>query len=155
MAELKDQIRDDLKIAMKAREKQVTTVLRSVLSAIGTEEVAGLEPRELTADEELRIVRSEVKKRREAAEGFTAGGRSDSAESELTEAEILARYLPAALSDEELTAIVDAEVAAAQAELGEKPGRQQMGQIIKAVNARAEGRAEGKTVAAKVRAALA
>ncbi|TDT29917.1 GatB/YqeY domain-containing protein [Naumannella halotolerans] len=154
MAELKDQIRDDLKTAMKARDKQVTTVLRSVLATIGTEEVSGDAPRELTGDEELAIIRSEVKKRREAAEGFTAGGRTESAESELAEAKILGRYLPAALSEDELDALVAAEVSAAAAELGEQPGMKQMGQIVRAVNEKAHGRAEGKVVAAKVRAAL-
>lgn len=154
MAELKDQIRADMTAAMKQQDKQVTTVLRSVLAALGTEEVSGDQAHELSPDQEQAIVARELRKRREAAEGFTAGGRPEQAEAELAEAELLSAYLPDPLSADELTALVDAEVAAAAAQLGEQPTMKQMGQVIKAVNAKAQGRAEGAEVAAKVRAAL-
>lgn len=70
MAELKDQIRADMTAAMKARDKRLTTVLRSVLSAITAEEVSGQSARELSVEEELKVVNREVRKRREAAEGL-------------------------------------------------------------------------------------
>ncbi|MGY4718696.1 GatB/YqeY domain-containing protein [Naumannella huperziae] len=154
MAELKDRIRADLTAAMKQRDKQMTTVLRSVLTAIGTEEVSGEAAHELTAEAELAIVNREVRKRKEAAEGFASGGREEQAAAELAEAELLSAYLPAPLTDDELAALVEAEIAAVTEQLGERPTMKQMGQVIKGVNAKAQGRADGSAVAARVRAAL-
>ncbi|MHB1009358.1 MAG: GatB/YqeY domain-containing protein [Propionibacteriaceae bacterium] len=151
MAALKDQLRTDLTTAMKARDTFRTGVLRMVLSAIQTEEVAGTSARELTEDEERAVVGREVRKRKESAELYEAGNRPELAEKELLEAELLGTYLPAALTEDELDAMVAEEVAA----LGEGASMKQMGAVIKAVNARAKGRAEGGVIAAKVRAALA
>lgn len=151
MAALKDTLRADLTTSMKARDTFRTGVLRMVLSAIQTEEVAGTSARELSAEEELAIVGREVRKRKESAELYTQGNRPELAAKELEEVELLSTYLPAGLSEAELDAIVAEEVAAA----GEGVSMKQMGQIIKAVNARAKGRAEGGVIAAKVKAALA
>ncbi len=151
MAALKDTLRADLTTSMKARDTFRTGVLRMVLSAIQTEEVAGTSARELTGEEELAIVGREVRKRKESAELYTQGNRPELAAKELEEVELLSTYLPAGLSEAELDAIVAEEVAAA----GEGVSMKQMGQIIKAVNARAKGRAEGGVIAAKVKAALA
>lgn len=151
MAALKDTLRSDLTTSMKARDTFRTGVLRMVLSAIQTEEVAGTSARELSAEEELAIVGREVRKRKESAELYTQGNRPELAAKELEEVELLSTYLPAGLSEAELDAIVAEEVAAA----GEGVSMKQMGQIIKAVNARAKGRAEGGVIAAKVKAALA
>ena len=103
----------------------------------------------------LKVLTREAARRKDSAEAYTAGNRPELAAKELAEAEILQAYLPAALTEAELDALVAEEVAAAAAALGAEPTMKQMGQIIKAVNARAAGRAEGATVAAKVRAALA
>ncbi len=151
MAALKDTLRADLTTSRKARDTFRTGVLRMVLSAIQTEEVAGTSARELTGEEELAIVGREVRKRKESAELYTQGNRPELAAKELEEVELLSTYLPAGLSEAELDAIVAEEVAAA----GEGVSMKQMGQIIKAVNARAKGRAEGGVIAAKVKAALA
>jgi len=92
-----------------------------------------------------------VRKRKESAELYTTGNRPELAEKELAEVELLSAYLPTALTEAEVDAIVAEEVAA----LGEGASMKQMGQVIKAVHARAKGRAEGAVVAAKVKAALA
>ncbi|MGV8849488.1 MAG: GatB/YqeY domain-containing protein [Propionibacteriaceae bacterium] len=151
MAALKDTLRSDLTTSMKARDTFRTSVLRMVLAAIQTEEVAGTSARELSGEEELAIVGREVRKRKESAELYTQGNRPELAAKELDEVELLSTYLPAGLSEAELDAIVAEEVAAA----GEGVSMKQMGQVIKAVNARAKGRAEGGVIAAKVKAALA
>lgn len=150
MGALKDQLQADLTAAMKAQDELTRATLRMVLTAIGNEEVAGAAARELSDDEELKVVAREAKKRREAAEAFTQGGASDRAERELAEEKVIAAYLPAQLSDEELAALV----AEALAETGAS-GPQAMGQVMKVVNPKVAGRAEGGRVAAAVKAALA
>ena len=147
---LKDTLQTDLHTAMKARDELRTATLRMVLTAIGNEEVAGKAARSLSADEELKVVAREAKKRREAAEAFRGGGATDRAEREVAEEGVLADYLPQQLSDEELTALV----AAAVQESGAS-GPQAMGAVMKVVNPKVAGRAEGGRVAAAVRAALA
>lgn len=155
MAELKDTLRADLTTAMKARDKATTTVLRSALAAIGVAEVAGESAAELTADQEQAIVTKEVRKRKESAEAYTEAGRTEQAETELAEAEVLQRYLPKQLDDADLDALVAEEIAAVESQTGEKPTMRQMGQVMKGVNAKVAGRADGSAVAAKVKAALA
>jgi uncharacterized protein YqeY len=150
MGALKDQLQSDLTAAMKAQDELVRATLRMVLTAIGNEEVAGASARELTADEELKVVAREAKKRREAAEAYRSGGADVRAQRELDEEQVITRYLPAQLPDEELKALV----AAAIAETGAS-GPQAMGQVMKAVNPKVAGRAEGGRVAAAVKAALA
>ena len=150
MGELKDRLKDDLTASMKARDELRTATLRMVLTAIGNEQVAGKAARELSTDEELRVLAREAKKRREAAEAFRSGGADERAARELAEEEVLGAYLPAQLSDEELSGVV----AAAVAESGAS-GPQAMGAVMKLVGPRVAGRAEGGRVAAAVRAALA
>ncbi len=149
MGQLKDRLQSDLTAAMKAQDELTRATLRMVLSAITNEEVAGASARQLTDDEELKVVAREAKKRREAAEAFRSGGADDRADRELAEEGVVNAYLPQQLSDEELTALV----AAAVAETGAS-GPQGMGQVMKAVGPTVAGRAEGGRVAAAVRAAL-
>jgi uncharacterized protein YqeY len=155
MSEFSDRLQADLVAAMKAHDELTKSTLRMAVAAIKNEQVAGKEARELSDAEVLGVLNREVAKRRDSAEAYTAGNRPELAEKELAEIEVLQRYLPAALTDAELDAIVTEEVAAAAAQLGSAPTMRQMGLVIKAVNARAAGRAEGATVAAKVKAALA
>lgn len=155
MSELKNRIQADMNAARKAQEALTVSTLGMAISAIQNEQVAGKEARELSDAEVIAVLNREVAKRRDSAEAYTAGKRPELAAKELAEVEVLQRYLPAALTDAELDAIVAEEVAAAAAQLGEAPTMRQMGLVIKAVNSRAAGRAEGATVAAKVRAALA
>ena len=150
MGELKDRLQQDLTTSMKARDELRTATLRMVLTAIGMEEVAGKAARTLTADEELKVLGREAKKRREAAEAFRAGGAQDRAQRELDEEQVLTTYLPAQLSDEELASLVAEAVRDSGAS-----GPQAMGTVMKAVGPKVAGQAEGGRVAAAVRAALA
>lgn len=154
MAELKSRLRADMKDAMRAKEAERLSVIRMALAAISTEEVAGSDARELTDAEEAQILNREVRKRKESAEAYEAGGRPELAEKELAEVEVLAAYLPQPLTEDEIQALVDAAVGDWTHANGEAPTMKQMGQLVKAVNEQAAGRAEGKTVAAKVKAAL-
>ena len=155
MSELSDRLQTDLVTAMKAHDPVTLSTLRMTIAAIQNEQVAGKEARVLTQAEVITVLNREVAKRRDSAEAYTAGNRPELAAKELVEVEVLQRYLPTALTDSELDAIVAEEVAAAAAGIGAAPTMKQMGLVIKAVNARAAGRAEGAKVAAKVRAALA
>lgn len=150
MSDLKDRLQNDLTAAMKARDELRTATLRMALTAVKNEEVAGGEARELDDDAVLKVLAREGKKRREAAEAYTNAGRQELAEREVAEGRVIEEYLPAQLSDEELTALV----AAAIAETG-ATSPQQMGAVMKAVTPKVAGRAEGGRVAAAVKAALA
>jgi hypothetical protein len=154
MAELKAQLRADMTAAMKTRESVKLGTLRMALAAINTEEVSGKSARELSDDEVRKVLAREVRKRKEAAEAFGGAGRPEQAASELAEADVLSEYLPSQLSDDELTAAVDAAVAEVAEQLGDQPGVRAMGQVMKAVNAKVAGRADGGRVAALVKARL-
>lgn len=154
MAELKARLQADLAAAMKDRATVTVAALRMALTGITNEEVAGTSARELSDDEVLRVLTREVKKRKEAAEAFTTGGRQERADNERAEAEVLTGYLPKQLDDAEIDGLVAEAVDELTAQLGEAPGMRQMGQVMKAANAKVAGRAEGGRVAAAVRAKL-
>lgn len=147
---LEERIRTDLTAAMRERDKGRTSALRMLIAALGEEKVAGDAARELSDDDVEAIVARLAKQRSEAAEAYAAAGRNEQAAAELAEREVLAAYLPEQLGDAELAALV-AEVLTAEG-LGEPS---QMGQAMKAVQPKVAGRAEGKAVAAAVRAHLA
>ncbi len=149
MAELKQRLRADLNVAMRARDQVRLRTLRMALTSITNEEVAGASARELTDDEVIKVLTREARKRREAAEAFSAAGRSDQAAAERAEGEVLAGYLPAQLSDEELSALVDGAIAEAGAS-----SMAGMGPVMKLVTPRVAGRADGGRVAAEVRRRL-
>jgi uncharacterized protein YqeY len=147
---LKEKLRTDMTAAMKARDELRTATLRMVLTAVTNEEVAGKAARELSDDEVLKVVAREAKKRREAAEAFDSAGRAELADRERAEGEVLNEYLPAQLSDEELEALVRDAIAETGA-----AGPQAMGQVMKVVQPKVAGRAEGGRIAAEVRRQLA
>jgi uncharacterized protein YqeY len=149
MGTLKDSLTADLRAAMKARDELTTSTLRMALAAVRTAEVAGAAARELTDDEVLGVLTKEAKKRREAATAFADAGRAEQAGKERAEGEVLERYLPAQLPDDELTALVAGALSA-----GGFTGRAQMGPAMKAAQAAVAGRAEGARVAAEVRRQL-
>ncbi|MER5792232.1 GatB/YqeY domain-containing protein [Streptomyces sp. NPDC001980] len=149
---LKSKLQDDLNAAIKGRDELRSATLRMTLAAITNEEVAGKEKRELSDDEVLKVIAKEAKKRREAAEAFTQGGRAESAEREKAEGEVLAGYLPKQLSDAELEGIVAAAVEEAKAAGAEGP--RAMGAVMKIVNPKVAGLAEGGRVAASVKKRL-
>jgi uncharacterized protein len=152
---LKEQLRSDLTAAMKSRDELVKATLRMTLTAIGNAEVAGEQARQLDDAEVLAILTKEAKKRAESAEAFAAAGREELAAQERAEGEVLARYLPSQLSDDELDELARAAVEQTAAELGERPGPRQMGQVMKKAAAAVAGRADGRRVAAAVKALLA
>src|SRR6202040_236391 len=115
VAELKERLRADLNAAMRARDQVRMRTIRMALTSITNEEVAGASARDLTDDEVVRVLTREARKRKEAAEAFSAAGRSDQAATERAEGDVLAGYLPAQLSDDELAALVDEAIAEAGA----------------------------------------
>ena len=148
MSALKDQIRADLKEAMKAKEKERTGTIRMLLAAIQTAETEGSK-HEVDDAEIQKIIAREIKKRRESAEIYTSNGREDLAETELAEANVLEAYQPKQLTDEELASLIDDTVAETGA-----TSMAQMGQVMKAATAKAEGRADGKRISEAVKARL-
>ncbi|MEW2293635.1 GatB/YqeY domain-containing protein [Streptomyces sp. NPDC006743] len=153
MTTLKSKLHEDLNASIKERDELRSSTLRLTLAAITKEEVAGTEKRELSDDEVLKVIAKEAKKRREAAEAFAQGGRTESAERERAEGEVLAAYLPKQLSDDELNAIVAQAVEEARASGAEGP--RAMGAVMKIVNPKVAGQAEGGRVAAVVKKLLA
>jgi uncharacterized protein YqeY len=149
MSTLKTRLETDLRDAMKSRDELVTSTLRMAIAAVRNAEVAGKEARELTDDEVLGVLTKEAKKRREAATAFRDAGRTESADKELAEEEILIGYLPKQLTDEEIAGIVAEALAA-----GGFTAMAQMGPAMKAAQAAVAGRAEGGRVAAEVRKQL-
>lgn len=157
MSELKSRIRDDLKTAMKAKEKQRTGTIRMLLAAIQAEETTGAK-HEATDEDVLKVIAREIKKRRESAEIYTANNRPELAETELAEVTVLEDYQPAQLDDAAVSALVDDAVASVAAEQGvevAEVGMKQMGQVMRAATAAAAGQADGKRLSAAVRAKLA
>jgi Uncharacterized conserved protein len=150
MPELKARLQADLNAAMKARDELTTATLRMALTAVTNEEVAGKAARELSDDEVLRVLTREAKKRREAAEAFDGAGRAGLADRERAEGTVLDRYLPAQLDDAELGTLV----AAAIAEAGASSPRD-MGAVMKIVQPKVAGRADGKRISDEVRRQLA
>ncbi|MCW3048129.1 MAG: hypothetical protein JWO74_2413 [Solirubrobacterales bacterium] len=137
-----DRVKQDLTTAMKAGEKERVAALRLVLSELQKAAKEG------DADE-LAVLRRERKRRLESASAFRDAGRAELATGEEAEAELIAGYLPAELSDDELQAIV----AAAIAETGAASPKD-MGQVMKAAMPKIAGRADGKRVSALVQGEL-
>jgi uncharacterized protein YqeY len=141
-----EQIRAALTEAMKRRDAVATAALRSVLAAISHAETAGKQKKTLSGEDILAVIGREVKRREEAMEAFAAAGRTDRAETESAERDVLAAFLPARLSIEEVEAIVDEVIAG---------GASAMGPAMKQVMERVKGRADGKVVSELVRSRLA
>jgi len=152
MSSVKDQLQSDLTAAMKARDELATSTLRMLRAAVLNAEVAGDEAIQLTDEQTIAVLQSEAKKRAESAQVYADAGRTESAAKERAELEIIERYLPAAMSDDELIAIVDEEIAAAAASGAEGP--KAMGVVIKAVRGRAGASADGGRIAALVKSKL-
>jgi len=152
-SQLLEQLRTDLNTAMKDRDQLKTSTIRMVLSAVQVASVAGDEAAELTDAEVTAVLRSEAKRRNEAAELYENAGRAEQAASERNELAVIEAYLPAAMDDATLQGIVDEEVAVAR-EAGVE-GPKAMGQVIKAVKDRVGDGADGGRIAGVVKASLA
>lgn len=137
---------------MKAGNDIAKSTIRMTLSAITNAEVAGDEAIELSDDQVIKVLQSEVKKRQESAEVYEQAGRVEAAIKERAEAEVLSVYLPAAMSDEELTTVVQQEVERAATQ--GSPGIKAMGAVVKAVRERVGSGADGSKIAELVKAAL-
>jgi uncharacterized protein YqeY len=149
MASLKSRLQQDLTAAMKSRDELTTATLRMALTAVSTEEVSGRTARELSDDEVLRVLVREAKKRREAAEAFAGAGRPELADRERAEGTVLDRYLPAQLSDAELAELVRAAITEAGA-----TGPAQLGAVMRLIQPRVAGRADGRRVSEEARRQL-
>ena len=149
---VKDRLQQDLTAAMKARDDVAVSTIRMVRAAIMNAEVAGDEAVELTDDQAVAVLRSEAKKRAESAAIYDDNGRAEAAAKERAELDVIERYLPAAMDDDQLAAIVDEEVAATAA--GGAEGGKAMGAVIKAVRERAGASADGGRIAALVKSKL-
>ena len=149
MPPLKARLRSDLNQAMKSRDELRTATLRMTLAAITTEEVAGAAARKLSDDEVQRVITRETRKRREAADAFDQGGRPELADRERAEGAVLEGYLPKQLGDAELADLVRAAVI----EAGASEPRE-LGAVMKLVQPRVAGRADGRRVSDEVRRQL-
>ncbi len=147
---IKQQIEDDLKVAMLAGDKTLVQTLRGLKSALLYVEVAeGKREQGLTDDEAIKVLSKEAKKRTESADMYAQGGDEARQQAELSEKQIIERYLPKQLSESEIASIVAEE----HEKLGVS-GPQAMGQLIGAVKARTAGSADGATIARLVKERL-
>lgn len=145
-----DTLTSDLTTAMKARETDRVGILRQAIGAVRAEAKAGPVEKDLTEDDVLKVLAREVKKRRESAQIYADAGAAERSATETAEADLIETYLPARLSAEEVSALVDAVVA----DLGATSIRD-MGAVMKEAGARAAGTADGKLLSTLVRARLA
>ncbi len=142
-------IRTDLTAAMKAKDALVLRTLRSIIAAVQEAETSGRSAVTLDDAGVTKVIAAQLKRRHEAAEAFDQGNRPEKAADERAEAEILERYLPAGLGDDELVALVESTLA----ERG-FTSKADMGAAMKAVNAVVAGRADGRAVADLVKSRL-
>ncbi|MBX5484706.1 MAG: GatB/YqeY domain-containing protein [Myxococcaceae bacterium] len=149
MATLREQLDIDLKEAMKAKDEAVTATLRMLKSAVKYKEVEPGAKGPLDDAAVVQVISSLIKQRRDSIEQYTRGGRPELAAKEQQEIDILQRYLPKQLSPEELAE----EVKKAIAESG-ATAPNQMGQVMKILMPRVQGKAEGKAVSEEVRKQL-
>jgi hypothetical protein len=150
MAELKERLRADLTAAMKGRDELRSSTLRMALTAVTNAEVAGKEARQLSDEQVVDVLATEAKKRREAAAAYDKAKRADLADKERNEARILADYLPAPLSSDEIAELVKDTIE----RLGVAGDAKAMGAVMGALQAATRGRADGGLVAAEVRRQL-
>ena len=144
-----ERVKSDLTAAMRAGDRSRIDALRLVLSALQRTEKAVPAGEFSDADAEA-VLRRERKQRLEAAESYRAAGREDRAAAELADVPVIDAYLPAALSEDELAALVDTAIQETGAE-----SMRDMGRVMGLVTARGEGRVDGAAAAALVRARLA
>lgn len=134
---------------MRSGDKVALGTIRMVLTAITNEEVAGKEARTLSEDEIITVLSREGKKRREAAEEFAKAGREDKAAEERAEGEVIAKYLPAQLSEDDIKKMISAAITSTGA-----AGPADMGKVMGAIKPQIAGKADGSIVSSLVKAAL-
>ena len=144
---LKERVQEDMKAAMKARDTARLSAIRLLMAAVKQKEVD--ERIELDDTQVLAVLDKMLKQRRESIAQFESAGRTDLAEKEAAEAAIIQTYLPAALSPAELDALIDATITATGA-----AGVRDMGKVMAAIKAQAQGRADMSEVSARIRTRL-
>lgn len=146
MSDIATQLPEDIKTAMRAKDATALNALRALKSALTN---AAIEKGSLSTvldnSEAMAVVRKQIKQRLDSIEQFEKAGRSELAATEKAEIEILSRYLPAALTEEQLLAILEQAVADTGA-----TGKADMGKVMKRAQELAEGRADGKVLSAAV-----
>lgn len=154
MSELKSQLRADMTAALKAKDTLRLSTLRMLLAAIQNAEVSGAQAKELSDAEVISVLQKEAKKRNESAVIYEQNGRGELAANERAEEEVIEHYLPTQLTEAEVAQVADTAIAQVAEEIGERPGMKQMGQVMKAATALAEGKADGSRLSAAVKARL-
>lgn len=144
---MEEKIKEDLKQAMLAKNEIATSALRMLISEITNTKIQKGDA--FSEQDILTVVQKELKKRKEAAEGFRKGSREELAQKEEAEAEVLEKYLPEQLSDEELTKLVEDSIN----KLGAKEIKD-MGRVIGDVMSQAQGKADGSKISALVKEKL-
>lgn len=147
---LQQDIMTALKAAMKAKDQAALTALRAVKSAILLAQTESGSGTELTEEQELKLLQKLVKQRKDSAAIYVEQGRQDLADPELAEAEVIGQFLPEALSDEEIEAVVLVAIKDLGAE-----GMKDMGKVMGVVSGQLTGKADGKTISAIVKKNLA
>jgi uncharacterized protein YqeY len=151
MSQISARITEDMKTAMRAKDTIALETVRALKSAI---KYAAIEKLGADADlddaDAIAVVRKEIKKRQDSVQQFESAGRQELADKEKSEIVVLEKYLPAAMSNEELIALVEAVIA----ELG-ATSKKDMGKVMKLLGERTEGRADGKTLSSEVSKRLA
>ena len=147
---IKEQLQSDLTEAIRSRHEIVSGTIRMVLTSIRNEEVSGKEERTLADAEIITVLTREAKKRREAADAFADAGRADKAELEKAEGEVIAKYLPAQMSEDDVKKLVAAAIAQSGA-----AGPGDMGKVMGILKPQVAGKADGGLVSGLVKAALA
>jgi uncharacterized protein YqeY len=152
MAQLKDQLKKDLTDAIKSHNQVISGTLRMALTAVTNEEVSGKESRELSDTEVLSVLTKEAKKRRESVDAYMQANRKDLADKESAELTVLEKYLPAALSEQELEEIIAKAITEATNQGA--TGMKAMGIVMKIIQPQTVGRVDGTLLANKVKEKL-
>jgi len=147
---LKEKLQADLTDAIRSRNEVVSGTVRMLLAAITNEEVAGKAAKVLTDAEIITVLSREAKKRREAVEAYTQAKRDDLASKERAEAAVIANYLPAQLTEDEIKKLIQAAITETGAS-----GPAGMGLVMKVLQPKIAGKADGGVVSGLVKAALA
>ena len=146
---LKEKLQADLTDAIKARNETKAGTIRMVLAAITTEEVSGKQARVLTDAEIITVLSREAKKRREAIDAYAAANRADLVAKEKSESDVISAYLPEQLSDSEIEKLVQDAISQTGAS-----GPSGIGQVMKFLQPKITGKADGGKVSAIVKKAL-
>ena len=150
MSTFAETLMGDIKTAMKAKDSVALTTLRALKTALTNAAIeSGNKDNIVSDDDALALVRKQIKQRNDSITQFESAGRPELAENEKAEIAVLEKYLPAALTEDEINAIVDEAVAETGA-----TGKGDMGQVMKVAQEKAAGRADGKVLSQKVMARL-